>query len=230
MTADRLTSVTAPGGAVTASTYDANGNQASAGATTCAYDLADRLVRATVGATTETYTWSGDGIRRSAVRGSRAQDQIRFLVDRAFALPQVALERDAAGRLVRRYTYGPERLSQTTSNKGPYWHHADGLGSVTDVTSPSGAALAWTEYGPFGTVRASGATSQAPVTPFGFTGEYRDGPTGLYYPNRRGQPIDTASSASDTRRVQPVDGATVRPVPSDSQLKSLSRVVEGPAL
>ncbi|MBA3876901.1 MAG: hypothetical protein C0498_08190 [Anaerolinea sp.] len=90
-TADRLVGVTAPGGAVTASTYDANGNQASAGTTTYAYDLADRLVRATVGPTTKTYTWSGDGIRRSAVRGSRAQDQTRFLVDRAFALPQVAL-------------------------------------------------------------------------------------------------------------------------------------------
>jgi len=52
---------------------------------------------------------------------------------------------------------------------------------VTDVTSATGTSLAWTEYSPFGTIRASGATSQAPTNPFGFSGEYRDAVTGLYH-------------------------------------------------
>ncbi|MBI2777378.1 MAG: RHS repeat-associated core domain-containing protein, partial [Chloroflexi bacterium] len=179
--ADRLVTTTAPGGAVTAYTYDANGNQTSAGATTYAYDLADRLVSATVGTTTETYTWSGDGIRRSAATGPQAARTVRYLVDRAFGLPEVALERDGANKTLRRYTYGLDRLSQTTPTKGPFWYHADGLGSVTDITSATGASLAWTEYTPFGTIRPSGATSQAPVNPFRFTGEYRDSTTGLYH-------------------------------------------------
>ena len=89
--------------------------------------------------------------------------------------------RDGANKLLRRYTYGLDLLSQTTSNKGPYWYHHDGLGSVTDVTSATGASLAWTEYTPFGAPRATAATSQAPVDLFRFTGEYRDGTTGLYH-------------------------------------------------
>ena len=44
----------------------------SAGTTTYAYDLADRLISASTGTTTETYTWTGDGIRRSAATGAQA--------------------------------------------------------------------------------------------------------------------------------------------------------------
>lgn len=48
--ADRLTSVSGPGtSAPTGYTYDANGNQLSAGATTYVYDLADQLTGASVG-------------------------------------------------------------------------------------------------------------------------------------------------------------------------------------
>ena len=81
-------------------------------------------------------------------------------VDRAFALPTVVAERDGNGKLIRRYVYGLDVLSQTTSNKGPYWYHEDGLGSVTDITSASGTPLWWAEYQPYGLVRASGSTSQ----------------------------------------------------------------------
>ncbi len=76
--------------------------------------------------------------------------------------------------------YGLDLLNQTTANKGPYWYHHDGLGSVSDITSASGTPLWWAEYQPYGLVRASGSTSQAPVNPFMFTGQYQDGPTGLY--------------------------------------------------
>ena len=69
-------------------------------------------------------------------------------------------------------------MSQTTPTKGPYWSHHDGLGSVTDVTSSSGTSLWWMEYTPFGTPRASGSTSQAPVNLFRFTGAYLDTPSG----------------------------------------------------
>ena len=175
---DRLTSVTPPGGPVPAYTYDPTGNQTSAGADRFAYDLAGRLVRASVGPTAETYTWSGDGVRRSAARGSATTE---FLTDRAFALPQTALERDGNGKLLRRYTYGLDLLSQTTPTKGPYWYHHDGLGSVSDVTSPGGTSLIWTEYTPFGAARASASTSQAPLNYFRFTGEYADQATALYH-------------------------------------------------
>jgi RHS repeat-associated protein len=150
-------------------------------AITYAYDLADQLVSATVGTTTETYTWTGDGIRRSAATGAQAMKTTQFVVDRTLGAGSVVAERTGSGTLVRRYVYGLDLLAQTTSNKGPYWYHHDGLGSVTDITSSTGSPLAWTEYTPFGTIRAAGATSQAPVNLLRFTGEYRDGSTALYH-------------------------------------------------
>ena len=180
--ADRLTGTTGPGTAApTSYSYDANGNQTGAGATTSAYDLADRLVSATVGATTETYSYSGDGLRRSAATGPQAGKTVRYLIDRTLGQPSVAIERDGANKLLRRYVYGLDLLSQTTPTKGPFWYHHDGLGSVTDITSAVGTPLAWTEYTPFGAPRSSASTAQAPLNPFRFTGEYRDGTTGLYH-------------------------------------------------
>ncbi len=145
------------------------------------YDLADRLVSASVGTASETYTYAGDGVRLSAVRGTRPQDVTRFLADRSFGLPQVAIERDGNGKLLRRYSYGLDLVSQTTPTKGPYWYHHDGLGSVSDVTSPGGTSLWWMEYTPFGAARASASTSQAPLNFFRFTGAYLDLASGLYH-------------------------------------------------
>ncbi|MCL4369113.1 MAG: RHS repeat-associated core domain-containing protein [Actinobacteria bacterium] len=130
---------------------------------------------------TETYAWSGDGVRLTATSGNGPSGTARFLVDRAFDLPTVALERDGNGKLVRRYTYGLDLLAQTTPTKGPYWYHHDGLGSVTDVTSSSGTSLWWMEYTPLGAPRASASTSQSPTNLFRFTGEYADTPTALYH-------------------------------------------------
>ena len=66
-------------------------------------------------------------MRLSATSGNGPSGTARFLVDRAFDLPTVALERGGNGKLVRRYSYGLDLLAQTTLNKGPYWYHHDGL-------------------------------------------------------------------------------------------------------
>ena len=113
------------------------------------------------------------------VLSSPAVKTVRYLVDRTLGQGSVAIERDGADKTLRRYVYGLDLLSQTTPIKGPFWYHHDGLGSVTDITSSAGVSLAWTEYQPFGLVRAAASTSQAPLNPFRFTGEYRDPTTGL---------------------------------------------------
>ena len=113
-------------------------------------------------------------------------------------------ERDANGKLIRRYVYGLDLLNQTTANKGPYWYHHDGLGSVSDITSASGTPLWWAEYQPYGLLRESGSTSQAPVNPFGFTGQYQDTPTGLYYLR--------------ARQYDPTTGRFLAPDPTDAPL------------
>ena len=192
-TADRLTSAAGPGG-TTPYTYDLNGNELTAGSATYTYDLAGRMASATVGTTTTTYTWSGDGIRLSSSTGPGAATT-NFLVDRAFALPQVAIERDGSGTIVTRSGYGLSRLALTVPSFGTLYEHPDPLGSVTDLTSASGASLSWSEFAPFGTVRTSGSAAGTPTDRFGFAGQYLD-PTGLYYMRARQYDPATGSFVS----------------------------------
>jgi RHS repeat-associated protein len=179
--ADRLTTVTAPGPVVTNYAFDNNGNQTAAGSVTFTYDLANRLKTATVGATTETYTSAGDGVRLSASTGSGASQTTKFLWDRNFGLPQVAMERDGNDALLRDYRFGLDLLRQTAGSTSYYYHH-DGLGSVADVTSSAGTSLTWDEYYPYGIVRQAGTGAGAPAAqPFMFAGEQLDAVTGFYH-------------------------------------------------
>ena len=144
------------------------------------HDLADRMTSATVGVTSQAYTWSGDGVRLSAATGAGAATT-SFLVDRAAALPQVALERDGTGTVLRDEVYGLGRISVVGASGGIAYEHTDALGSVTDLTGSTGVPLAWSEASPYGAIRSAGAAVGAPADPFGFTGQFQDSPTGLYY-------------------------------------------------
>jgi RHS repeat-associated protein len=102
----------------------------------------------------------------------------RFLWDVNQGLPQLALERDGNNNLLRRYTYGARRISQTSGTDTSYFLH-DALGSVANLTSSSGATQ-WTyAYEPFGTTRVE-SSNGGPTNFMKFTGEYLD-PTGLYH-------------------------------------------------
>ncbi len=185
--------------------YDANGNQLSAGATIYGYDRADRLVSAGTGTATETYTYAGDGTRLSATTSGSTTD---FVWDRNHALPQLAQLRDASGTLIAFYTYGAKRVSQTLVGASTSFYHADGLGSVTDLTDGTGASLAWSEYYPFGDARETASGTGAPATqPFGFAGEQLDATTGLYYLRAR----QYAPGTGRFLTTDPVSGSTFDP-------------------
>ncbi len=164
----------------TSYTYDENGNQLSAGGRTFAYDLANRLKSTTLGNTTTTYAYDGDGVRVQASTGQQANRRTIFLWDTSFGLPQLALERDGNGSPLRRYLYGVRRISQTAGNTTSYFLY-DGLGSTANLTSSTGATQ-WTyAYEPFGTTRSEQkASGNQPANLHKFTGEYLD-PTGLYH-------------------------------------------------
>jgi RHS repeat-associated protein len=172
---DRLLSAGA-----TSYTYDQNGNQLSAGSRTFAYDLGNRLKTTTQGSTTTTYLYDGDGVRLQASTGAQANRKTNFLWDVNQALPQLAQERDGSGSLLRRYTYGTQRISMTAGNSTSYYIR-DGLGSSVNLTSSSGATQ-WTwSYEPFGSIRTeTKASGNQPDNFLKFTGEYLD-PTGLYH-------------------------------------------------
>jgi len=68
-------------------------------------------------------------------------------------------------------------LAQKDTSGAWEWSLADGLGSVRSVTNNSGAVMEHRHFEPYGNLYA-GTMNE---TPFGFTGEWRDGGTGMYY-------------------------------------------------
>ena len=97
-------------------TFDQNGNELSAGSRTLAYDLANRLKTTTLGNTTTSYAYDGEGKRLKASTGAQANKTTNFLWDVNQGLPQLALERNGNNALIRSYTYGQRRVSQTAGS------------------------------------------------------------------------------------------------------------------
>jgi RHS repeat-associated protein len=103
----------------------------------------------------------------------------KYLWDSDNPLPQLALERDGAGSLIRRYIHGNNLISFATPTAAFYYHY-DGIGSVVNITNASGVKQ-WTySYEPYGSSRTATSVTGAPANPVRFTAEYLDSDTGLY--------------------------------------------------
>jgi RHS repeat-associated protein len=176
---DQLTGTSGPGGSV-AYTYDQNGNATVAGAKTMTYNVANRLATAIVSGTTYTYSYDGDGNRVQTSTGTQSNKKTNFQWDPTQANPTLIRETDGNNSLLREYRYGRSLVSLQSGNSS-FYYHLDGLGSVVNVTSSSGATL-WTEiYQPFGEIKTeTKGSNQAPTNLRKFAGEYLD-PTGLYH-------------------------------------------------
>ncbi len=180
--ADQLISTTKSGN-TTNYTYDLNGNAASAGARTFSYDLADRLASTTAAGATTSYTYDGDDRRVSSTVGGGGAD-LRYVWDplAESGIPELALERDPSGNLLRRYLGGPLGTVSMTNTSASFYYHADPLGTFTDVTDASGAAQWKYEYEAYGGERsATNVSGMAPENRLRFTGQYLDPETGLYH-------------------------------------------------
>jgi RHS repeat-associated protein len=165
-----------PSGATTYS-YDANGNETAAGSRSFTYDLENRLLSTTLSGSTESYTYDGEGNRLTLSAGGTLQTSYQW--DLNASLPQLAIEKDGSGSLLRRYVYGQGLLSMTTGGSARYFL-PDGQGSAANVTSSTGTAQ-WTyTYEPYGTVRSATSGSGAPTNLMRFTGQLVDATTGLY--------------------------------------------------
>ena len=173
--ADRLTRAGS-----TTYTYDDNGNQLAAGSRTFTYDLPNRLRTTRLKSTTTSYSYDGDGIRLQASTGSSSSKKTNYVWDVNHTVPQIALELNGSGSPLRQYAYGANRISMTSGSSTSYFHY-DGLGSVVNLTSSSGARR-WTwSYDPFGVIRTEQRTGgNAPANYMKFAGEYLD-PTGHYH-------------------------------------------------
>ena len=156
--------------------YDYNGNLTgrTEGATTASYtyDDEDRLIGVTSGAGLIAYAYDPFGRRI----GKNVNGTITNYV---YDHQNILAEYDGGSNLKARYTQGinidePLAIKQGAST---YYYHADGLGSVVNLTSTQGKSVQTYAYDSFGNVTPTGSVSQ----PFAFTGREYDQETGLYY-------------------------------------------------
>jgi RHS repeat-associated protein len=157
--------------------YDLNGNLLSDGTWTYTYDVENRLLTATNGIVSASYTYDPLGRRRSKqVNG--VVTLYRWLDDRIIA------EYSGDGTFLRQYIYGTRQapLAVRTGSIGSEVYQflaTDGLGSVIAVTNQEGVVTekhAYTVYG----MSASNTGVE-----FQFAGMQMDAETGLYYDSAR---------------------------------------------
>ena len=159
--------------------YDNNGNTTSkttsAGTTSYTWDFENRLASVTLPGTGGTVNFQYDPFGRRIYKSSPAGTYI-YVYDGA----NVIQELGSSGNLLSSYTQGlgvdqPLALYQ---GAGTSYFHADGLGSVTSLTDPTGAVAASYVYDSFGNLTASTGTV---ANPFQYTGREMDSESGLYY-------------------------------------------------
>ncbi len=118
-----------------------------------------------------TYEYNGDGLRTSKTVGATTSS---FAWDTNGELPML-LSNTATS-----FIYGPGGLPlESISSTGTveFFHH-DQIGSTTLLTSASGTTDATFTYTSFGQLKAHTGTV---ATALGFTGQYQDSESGLYY-------------------------------------------------
>ena len=185
--ADQLLTAT-QGATVTPFAYNANGDQTTAGTTTSTFNTAHQTTSITTPAGTTAYTYNGSG-NRTAATGSAGTTT--FVWDTNSRLPNIALERNTIGAMIRRYVYGNEIISQDRPT-GASYYTADAIGSITNLTSPTGAIQATYTYTPYGVSRSAAITDTTVAgNPIRYTGQYND-PTGQYQLRARYYAADQA--------------------------------------
>ena len=141
-------------------TYDNNGNLLFDGFNTYTYDAANRLTSVLGPSSSVSYKYNGLGDRlQETTNGSTTT----FTMDLNSGLTQ-ALADDT-----QTYLYGLGRIAQTNATTTEYFL-GDALGSVRQLTGPTGAVTLSESYDPYGTVSMSAGTSQ---TDYGYTNEYQ---------------------------------------------------------
>ena len=136
-------------------------------------------------AATWTYTYSGDGLRRTKVGPDGTTST--FTWDRSGGLPLLLAESinapgTANDRTVR-YLYDPTGhvLADVTTIGAVdtlRWFHHDQLGSTRTITNTTGDVIGKLSYSPFGETTDVGLTA---TTPIGWAGDYKDTETGYVY-------------------------------------------------
>lgn len=183
---NRLSSLSVPSYA-----YDSSNEITAAGSSSSyTHDNNGNILTKIDGTETTTYTWDFEN-RLTSVHPPN-QTTVTFKYDPlgrriqkggsvyVYDGANLIEEADAAGNLAARYVFGPGIDEPLAANRGATWefYQADGLGSITSLSTSTGIVSDSFVYDSFGNVSAStGLFSQ----PFRFTGREWDAETGLYY-------------------------------------------------
>jgi RHS repeat-associated protein len=150
-------------------TYDVRGNLTSDGVNTYVWDRANRLLSS--GGANHAYDGMGNRVT-STVSGTTT----RYLLDVQAPLTNVIAA--TSGANTTRYVHAAGGLLSQEDAAGDWqWLLSDGLGSIRSVVDTAFLALEHRHYEPYGNL--FGGTMNE--TPFGFTGEWRDSVTAMYY-------------------------------------------------
>jgi RHS repeat-associated protein len=149
---------------------DANGNVVARDQDAFSYDQANRLVSATVGGTTTTYSYDGDGKRATKAVGTGSP--ITYTYDINQSLPMLLSDG------TRNYVYGLGLAFSVDTSGNLAVYHTDGLGSVRALTDPNGNLVQTYQADEFGVPALVQGTS---AQPFGYAGQQTDAESGFQY-------------------------------------------------
>jgi RHS repeat-associated protein len=163
-------------------TYDANGNTLtktdSSGTTSYTWDFENRLTLVILPGSSGSVTFKYDPFGRRVQKASTG-GTTNYLYDGANSIVEV----DASGNLLARYAQGAgidEPFAELRSGTSAFYE-ADGLGSVTSLSSLTGTISNSYTYDTFGNASASGSF----VNPYRYTARDYDSETGLQYSRAR---------------------------------------------
>ena len=159
-------------------TYDANGNLTGDGTSGYVYDVENRLVSKSGGATA---TLHYDPLGRLYEVDGSASGITRFLNDG----DEMVAEYNGSGTLLLRYLHGinvddPVAVYTGSSTTTPRWLHANHQGSIIGVSDNAGQMTHKNSYDDWGIPSASNATI-AQGGRFAFTGQAWIPELGMYY-------------------------------------------------
>jgi RHS repeat-associated protein len=157
-------------GSTSSYAYDAKGNLTSDGTRTFEWDAEDRLLAINQGTHRTEFNHDGQGRRTRIVEKENglAVDDRRFV----WCETQLCEERDSTGTTVTERSLEHGALDGGT----PYLYGVDHEGSVRQMTDLTGAVRAEYDYDPWGRRTKVAGDKDAP---FGFTGRFVHGATGL---------------------------------------------------
>jgi len=170
--------------------YDNNGNltfktpKTPGPFTSYEYDAENKLVRVVTNGTTANYKYDGLGRRvEKEVNDGATTKVTRFIYDNE----DILLELDGTNQITARYTHGPGVDEPLIMEKGgaSFFYHADGLGSITELTDTAGTVVQAYTYSSFGKIESQ--LDPSLIQPYTFTAREFDPETDTYYYRQRHQ-------------------------------------------